>query len=73
MGGRSNNSLDADQEVPVASFRCISGLKASTSTARAHDREAKIVSNEEAMLTLVSQGWDLQRELNGGSFLLKRD
>jgi len=38
-----------------------------------NDREAKIVSNEEDMLKLVSQGWDLQRELNGGDFLLKRD
>ena len=38
-----------------------------------NDREATIVSSEEEMLELVSQGWDLQRELNGGGFLLKRD
>jgi len=36
-------------------------------------REARIVSSEDEMVKLVSQGWDLERELNGGDFLLKRD
>ena len=38
-----------------------------------NNREARTVSSEEEMVELVSQGWDLVRELNGGKFLLKRD
>lgn len=38
-----------------------------------NDREARTVSSEEQMVKLVSQGWDLITELNGGSYLLKRD
>jgi len=37
-----------------------------------NSREARIVSSEEEMVALVAQGWDLERELNGGGFLLKR-
>ena len=38
-----------------------------------NDREAKTASSEEEMVELVSQGWDLVKELNGGRYLLKRD
>jgi len=36
------------------------------------NREAKTVSSEEEMVELVSQGWDLVKELNGSKYLLKR-
>lgn len=39
---------------------------------RPNNREARTVSSEEEMVELVSQGWDLVRELNGSKFLLKR-
>ncbi len=39
---------------------------------RPNNREARTVDSEEEMVELVSQGWDLVRELNGSKFLLKR-
>lgn len=38
-----------------------------------NDREARTVSSEEEMVELVSQGWNLVKELNGDRYLLKRD
>lgn len=37
-----------------------------------NSREARTVSSEEEMVELVSQGWDLVKELNGSKYLLKR-
>lgn len=39
---------------------------------RPNNSEAKTVSSEEEMVELVSQGWDLVKELNGSKYLLKR-
>ncbi len=36
-------------------------------------REAVVVESEEEMVKLVSQGWDLDKSLNNGKFLLTRD